>query len=195
MPPDEELPPELLTVSKAEFREVYAAAARLALALMKDRHRADLLVSDTFEKLLTTRRWDPKTKPLLDHVLGSMRSIRSNTFRSRAAAHDAVAHEGFQREEAGMEAESPETKTLARAEEEGAQTEAEAELDALAKSVETHALAPRVLACRRAGKTKRSEIADELGVSPAEVSLANDVLRDHLKKIRARRTGNEGEET
>jgi DNA-directed RNA polymerase specialized sigma24 family protein len=194
MPPDEELPPELRAVSKAEFREVYTAATRLALALMKDRDRADLLVSDTFEKLLTTRRWDPKTKPLLDHVLSSVMSIRSNTFRSKARARDDVAHEGFQREEAGMEAESPEAKTLARAKEEGAQADAEAELDALGKSVEKHALAPRVLACRRAGKTKRAEIADELGVSPEEVSLANDVLRDHLRKIRARRDKKGGEE-
>ena len=195
MPPDEELPPELLTVSKEEFREVYAAATRFALALMRDRARADDLVSETFEKLLTTRRWDPTKKPLLDHVLGAIRSNRSNRFHSKAGEHAAVAHEGYQREEAGMEAVSPETKNLERAEEEGAQADAEAELEALAKSVEKHAVAPRVLACRRAGKTKRSEIADELGVSPAEVSLANDVLRDHLRKIRARGSGKDGEET
>jgi DNA-directed RNA polymerase specialized sigma24 family protein len=166
------------------------------MVLMKDRQRAEDLVSDTFEKLMTTRRWDPEAgQTFRYHVLGIVMSERSNKFRSKADEREAVAHEGHQREEVGEKADSPETKMLSRVEEERAQASAEAELDALAKSVERHPLAPQVLACRRAGKTKRAEIADALQVSPAEVSLANDVLKDHLKKIRARGSAAEGEET
>jgi hypothetical protein len=99
MPPDDKLPPELKTVSKEEFREVYTAATRLALGLMKSRTLADELVSDTFEALLTTRRWDPARGPLLRHVLGSMTSIRSNKFKkNKAGERTTNADKAYQRE-------------------------------------------------------------------------------------------------
>jgi len=52
------LPPELKAVAPDQMRAVLEAAALVALRLTKSKRLADELLSDVFDKLTTTRRWD-----------------------------------------------------------------------------------------------------------------------------------------
>jgi hypothetical protein len=198
MPPDEKLPPELRTISREEFRQVYATAARIALGIMRNRDAADRLMSDAFEALMTTRRWNPERGALLDHVAGILKSIRSNQFHSKAPERDRQARRDFQREEIGTKTASPEDRTLEHTEREASDREAETELEELARSVADQPLARSVLEKRleatKEGTPKRAgDVAAELGVPVKDVYKANDVLRDHLRAIRRRRGTPESE--
>lgn len=198
MPPDDKLPPELRTISRDEFRQVYASATRIALGVMRDREAADRLTSDAFEALMTTRRWDPTRGPLAQHVFGILMSIRSNQFHSKEPERDRKTRRDFQREEVGTKGASPEDRALEHTEREAAAGEAETELEELARSVADQPLAKRVLEKRLEatveGEPKRaSVIAAELGVEVKEIYKANDVLRGHLRAIRKRRGTPEGE--
>lgn len=198
MPPDDRLPPELRTISRDEFRQVYATAARIALGMMKNRDAADRLMSDSFEALMTTRRWNPERGALMDHVAGILKSIRSNQFHSKEPDREKKTGRDFQREEVGTKADSPEAKNLDHADREAADRGAETELDELARSVADQPLVKRVLEARlestvEGTKKRAGDIAAELGVPVKEVYKANDVLRDHLRAIRKRRGTPEGE--
>ncbi|HEY8088176.1 MAG TPA: hypothetical protein VIF09_10035 [Polyangiaceae bacterium] len=198
MPPDAEkapLPPELQGVTREELRDVYVAATRYAQSLLKSKARAEDVVQRAFEKLLTTRRWNPAGGvPLLHHMLGVVKSMVSDAFKSKAHERADRAHGEFQRD-VGEKERSPEEATLDRAETEGRQSDAESELDRLEASVSGHDLAPRVLRCRRDGKVKASDIARELDVPVAQVYRANEMLKDHLRKIRAEGGEEESEES
>ena len=72
-PQPTEVPPELKAVPDSELLEVFEAARAVALRKTKSRVEADVLVSDVFIKLTTTRRWDPQKAPLLPYC-GSSRA-------------------------------------------------------------------------------------------------------------------------
>ena len=195
MPPDErrqQLPPEIAALSRDEFRAVYEQATQIVLGITKSKARTEELMQTAASLLLTTRRWNPNGGPLLRHMVGIVRSVlshsyrRENTERAERAAH---ARESFQREVLGMEAASPEDETIDGTATAERQAEAERELDELAASVADHPDAPRVLRMRREaeGKKKAADIARELDMPVGRVYRANDVLRRHLRRIRAER--------
>jgi hypothetical protein len=198
MSPDDALPPELKSVSKQEFREAYEAAMHLAMGLTRgNKAQADELVSDTFEALMTTRRWDPTRGPLVRHVLGALTSIRSNKFRSKGGDRDKGAEKAYQRDELGLRGADAQERMLEHNEREGARQEAAEVLDELEKSLADHAVAPRVLRARREAddgdKKKAAEIAAMLKMPVDPVYGANKLLREHAAKILARRRGGRGE--
>jgi DNA-directed RNA polymerase specialized sigma24 family protein len=197
MPPDDRLPPELRELSKTELRELYVTAMRIALGLMKSRSAAEQLVSDAFEALLTTRRWDKSKGPLERHLFGVLTSIRSNRFKSKADARAEDVGKEYQRE-MGEVAQSAEARMLSHSASEADRSSAGDELDELARSVAHLPVATKVLGCLRASedgeKKKPAEVAAELGLPREEVYMANKLLREHLAKIRARRGEGGGEE-
>jgi RNA polymerase sigma factor (sigma-70 family) len=183
--------PELASLSREQVRHLYALVTEVASKIAKSRGGAEELVQQTFEKLMTTRRWD-QSKPLEAHVIGVMRSLVSNQLRSEKQRDDGkarrrdLAHEGFHREVSGEHTASPEERTIERAEQEARDGNAEQELGELEASVADHPLAPRVLQCRIDGLRKAAEIAAKLGVSVDAVYRANEVLRRHLHANRRR---------
>lgn len=173
--------------TKEEVREAYAAAMVAALAMTRSRPRAEELVQNAFEAVMTTRPWSRKDRTFKHHLVGATWSLTSHEHTSRRPRLEAEAAEGWYREEAGEVAPSPEKRTLERAEEEKKQADAEAELDALDASLGDNDLARRVLRCRREGElAKAAEIAAKLGVPAAAVYRANDVLKDRLTALRKR---------
>jgi DNA-directed RNA polymerase specialized sigma24 family protein len=193
MPPDprgQTLPPEIASLSRDEFRAVYDRATAVVFGFTKSKPRTEELLQAASVLLLTTRRWDPDKGPLLQHVLGIVRSVLSHSYsreKTERGERAAQTREGFQREVAGTEAPSPEDATIDGTDGADRQAAAERELDELAASVADHPDAPRVLRLRRASERKRkaSEIARELGLPVERVYRANDVLLRHLRRIRA----------
>jgi len=180
--------------TKDEVREAYAAAMIAALGMTKSRQRAEEIVQNAFEAVMTTRPWSRNDRPYKQHVVGAVWSLTSHEHTSKRADNEAKAAKAWQRDEPGTKARSPEDATLHRAEEEGRQTGAEAELDALDASLGDNETARRVLRCRREHDlVKAREIAEELGLPVEQVYRANESLRDHLRTLRKNRNGDEDE--
>jgi DNA-directed RNA polymerase specialized sigma24 family protein len=178
--------------TREEVRDAIKAATAAALAITKSRQLADELVQDAFERVLTTRPWSRDKGPFDRHLVGAVSSLASHGWASKRPEQDLRAHEGFQQEVVGLTAPSPETKTLERAEEEDAQARAEAELDALEASVAGNDAAVAVLRCRREhALTKAADIAAKLGMPQPQVYRANELLRDHLQRLRKKRKDDE----
>jgi DNA-directed RNA polymerase specialized sigma24 family protein len=177
--------PELAAVSKKELRDALESATQLALAMTKSKARADDIAQTAFERLLTTRRWNPSRGPLVMHVLGIVRSLLNIAHRSKAPERDAKAHEGFHREVVGDHTGSPEDKALEQAEDTARSSKAASELDELQARVAHQAVPSGVLRCRTEGIDKAADIARKLKVPVEQVYRASELLRYHLKKIRA----------
>ncbi len=187
-------PPELAAATKEQMRALVELAQSVALAITKSKARADNVVQTTFERLLTTRRWDGK-KPLEAHVVGIVKSLVSHEHTSMKSTRLSEAHEGFHRENVGHHSPSAEDKALRASADEQKQSGAARELDELAGAIAEHPLAPRVLQKRREGLTKAADIAQALSVNVQEVYRANDVLRRSLHAMRRKSgDGDEGEE-
>ena len=156
--------------------------------MTRSRQRAEELVQDAFEAVMTTRPWSRKERTYKHHMVGIVWSLTSHEHTSKRPKRDAETHAGWQREEAGEKAPSPEDRTLQRAEEEGKQTSAEAELDALDASLGDNETARRVLRCRREhGLVKAGDVGAKLDLPVEQVYRANEVLKDHLRTVRRRR--------
>jgi len=180
--------------TKEEARAALVAAMTAALGMTRSRRLAEEIVQDAFERVMTTRPWSRKERTFEQHMVGTVWSLVSHEFASKRSEHDAEAHDGFHREEAGQSAASPEDKMLDRAEQENRWASADEELDALAESVAGHPAAREVLRCRREhGLTKASEIAARIGLPVEQVYRANEVLRDHLRSLRKKRKKASGE--
>lgn len=178
-----------------EAREAIEAAMIAALGMTKSKQRAEELVQDAFEACLTTRPWSRKEHSFKHHLFGAVWSLTSHQNTSKRPANERAAAAGWHREEAGFAAPSPEDRTLHRAEEEGRQTSADEELDALDASLGDNEVARRVLRCRRDSEAvKAREIAEKLGLAPEQVYRANEVIRDHLRALRKKRGKDPGEE-
>ena len=193
-PPTQGTAPELVGVTKDQMRALVELASSVARAITKSESQTDNIVQTTFERLLTTRRWDGK-KPLEAHVVGIVRSLISHAYSTEKSTRPAQAHAGFHYEHAGHHSPSPEDKTLDTSADKQKQSRAVRELDELAATIAKHPLAPRVLEKRRDGLTKAADIAQALGVSVGEVYRANDVLRRNLHAMRRKRgEGDDGDE-
>jgi len=179
------LPPELKAVAPDQMRAVLEAAALVALRLTKSKRLADELLSDVFDKLTTTRRWDRSRGPLLDHVLGALRSVLNNQRTSKAPEREGVAHGDYHREVRPTVVESPEETVLEHEEAQLGRSRAARELGLLAARIDHHELAPKVLRCKSDGIAPPAEIARTLGVPVRQVYQAIDLLKYHLEKIRA----------
>jgi DNA-directed RNA polymerase specialized sigma24 family protein len=173
-----EFPPELKAVPQDEMRRVFEKAKLVALRLTKSKRRADELVSDVFVKLTTTRRWNPARKPLLEHVIGALRSELNNQYMSKAPERERTANEAYHRDVVPLRVESTEERMLARA-------KAVKEVRLLETRISKHALMHKVLQCKADGIDRPADIARALGVPAERVHRAIELLKHHLANIRA----------
>jgi len=184
-----EWPPELSSVPDKDLREILDDATEYAFKKTKSLPEADVLVSDVFHKLTTTRRWDPtKTKSLRKYVLFVVKSEFLNRMTSAEPEREELAHEGFHREFRPDHSPSAEDGILERAHHGERHAESRTELDELEVRIAKHPLMPRVLECKSEGM-KPGEIARSLGVPERDVYAALKLLKYHLTKIREGRGG------
>jgi DNA-directed RNA polymerase specialized sigma24 family protein len=178
-----EMPPELASVPDRELREILRAARAYAFTKTKSRTGADVLVSDVFMKLMTTRRWDPTRAPLQKYFLFVIKSEFSNQVTSAAPDRENSAHEGFHREVRPDHSPSAEDGILDHGEQKERHDQSRTELDALKARIARHPLMPRVLECRGEGMTP-GETARFLQVPERDVYAAIKLLKHHLNRIR-----------
>jgi DNA-directed RNA polymerase specialized sigma24 family protein len=179
----DEIPPELAQLSKDEVRDLLVTMTGVALRLTKARPVADALVSDVWNKLCTTRRWQPDRGPLLRHALGALKSELHHQRASKKDEKDRRAGDGFHREVRGERERSAEQMQLEEAEADGKQKAAATQLERLAESVKDHPPAPDVLACKARGIDKPADIARALGVPVQKVYQSLDLLKRHLRRL------------
>lgn len=172
-----------MAVPDSELCQVLEVAQAAAFRKTKSRAEANVLVSDVFIKLTTTRRWNPQKSPLLPYFLLVLESEFLNRVTSAAPERENTAHEGFHREVLPDHSPSAEDRILEHAEREARRDESRAELDALKARIAKHPLMPRVLECRDEGMTP-AETARFLKVSDREVYGAIKLLKHHLTRIR-----------
>lgn len=184
-PPPRAQCPELASVSREQLRDLLESVHHVVLGITKSTIRTDEIVQDTFEALMTTRRWNGK-QPLERHVIGIAMSLLHHQHASKAPQRDARAHAGFHREIVGTSVGSPEDETLDHAEDEDRQSSARRELAELEASVAAHPVAPRVLRCKADGIEKPADIARALSIPVEHVYRATELLREHLRRIRQR---------
>ncbi len=177
------IPPELARLSAEELKDLLVTMTGVALRLTKARTRADALVSDVWNKLCTTRRWQPEKGPLLRHALGALKSELHHERASKKDEKEKRAADGFHREVRGEREPSPEALQLEEAEADRKQSAAADKLERLAQSVKDHPPAPDVLACKARGIDKPADIARELGVPVQKVYQSLDLLKRHLRRI------------
>jgi len=171
--------------TRDEVRAAYEAAMAVALAMTRSKERSREIVQDAFERILTTRPWSRAERTFAEHAMNTVRSLVLHARVSKAGAHEKEVRADFQRDEVGHSAVSPEEKTLHRSEEEGRQSDAEEELDALANALAENAVARDVLRCRREhGLVKAGEIAAKLGIAVDQVYRANETLKERLRTLR-----------
>ncbi len=178
-----EMPPELASVPDRELREILRVARTYALKKTRSGAGADVLVSDAYMKLVTTRRWDPTRAPLLKYFLFVIKSEFSNQVTSAAPDRENSAHEGFHREVRPDHSPSAEDGILELGEQKERHDQSRTELDALKVRIARHSLMPRVLECRGEGMTP-GETARFLHVSERDVYAAIKLLKHHLTRVR-----------
>jgi DNA-directed RNA polymerase specialized sigma24 family protein len=179
--------PELAAVTPKELQALFESLYRVALALTRSRARAEEVVENAFERLLTTRRWNPGKAPLAKHLAYIVKSLVMHEESSTRPERDQAAAEGFYRETETERAESSEQKNLLYAESASRQAEAARELEELRASVAHQPLVSEVLRKREEGLERAADVAQALGVPVERVYRANEVLREHLKRIRQSR--------
>jgi DNA-directed RNA polymerase specialized sigma24 family protein len=178
------------TPSQLEVREAYEAGMAVAVAITRSRALAEDFVQQAFEAVYGgARPWSRDRGAFAKHVMGAVRSIISNTRVAKREERDSRAHQKFQYE-VGTRGMTAEERILEHAEDEGAQAEAEKELDEVDASLGDNADARAVLRCRRESEEplKAGEIARRLEMPVARVYRANELIRDHLEKLRGTKT-------
>jgi DNA-directed RNA polymerase specialized sigma24 family protein len=178
-----EMPPELASVPDPELGEIMRVARTYAFKKTKSNAGAQVLVSDAFMKLVTTRRWDPTKAPLLTYFLFVIKSEFRNQITSAARDRENSAHEGFHREVRPDHSPSAEDDILDYGEQKERDDHSRTELDALKARIARHTLMPRVLECRLGGMTP-GETARFLQVPERDVYAAIKLLKHHLTRIR-----------
>ena len=174
--------------TQQEAREGLEAAMIAAIGMTRSKQRAEDLVQDAFEAVMTTRPWSRAKRTFTEQLVGAVWSMASHEHTSKRPKKDAEAHEGFHDEEIGRHAPSPEYKTLDRAEQETRQSDAEGELDELDAAVSDNTTARDVLRCRcEHGLVKAGEIATKLGIDVDLVYTANKLLQDRLRALRKKK--------
>jgi DNA-directed RNA polymerase specialized sigma24 family protein len=170
--------------SKTEVRAAYEAALTFAIKVTRSRERGQELVQAAFERMLTTRAWDPGKVPFDVHMIGIVRSLLYIEHHSAQPRNEQHAGEGFHQEVVGRSTASAEDRALEHAEAEMRREMAARQLEQLAERVADHPVAPGVLRCRTEGVTRAADIATHLGVPVEQVYRANELLKEQLKKIR-----------
>ncbi len=171
------------SLSKKDIREAHRAAMVVALALTRNRSRAEDVVQDAFERVMTTRPWDPAKGSLERHLAGIVRSLVNIAHHAAAPRLEAEAQETLY-DEVGRTTGSAEEKMLDAAEVAARDAHAEGELARLGAGVANHAVASGVLRCRAEGMEKSAEIARALDVPIDQVYRANELLSERLRKMR-----------
>jgi len=177
------------TPTRDEVRAAYEAAMGVAVAVTRSKQRAVDYVQAAFESFLSgARPWVRSKGPFDKHMMGAVRSIISNARVARREERDSKAHATFQ-ENVGNEAASAEERNLRQAEDEERDAGVVDELGALEASLGDNEDARAVLQCRRASEEplKAAEIAQRTGIPVGRVYRANELIREHLQKLRARR--------
>ncbi len=177
------LPPELAALASGELRAMLERAREVAIIWTKSKPQADELISDLYVKLTTTRRW--RKGPLLDHVLGVLRSELSHRRTSKTPVRERTAGEAYYREVRPHRVQSAEDDMLEHADAVRRQGRAADELRRLEERVAAHPLTRDVLRLKGEGVHKAAEIARALQVPTRQVYLALESLKYHLQKIRA----------
>jgi RNA polymerase sigma factor (sigma-70 family) len=171
-----------------EVREAYEEAMAVAVAMTRSKVRAQEIVQDAFERILTTRPWSRAERTFAQHAANTVRSLVLHAGISKSAAHDKEAHAGFHEHGIGHSAPSAEEKTLQHTDDEARHSDAEDEVDALDATLEDNPGARQVLRCRRETElTKAGDIAAKLGIPVAQVYRANEALKERLKTLRKKR--------
>jgi DNA-directed RNA polymerase specialized sigma24 family protein len=189
------LPPELATLPKAELVLALKVVRLWLLKQTKSESLSEELAQIVFLKMTRTRRWNPAKGPFGRHFMLCAKSEKNHHFASKAPEREALARQGFAREELPSAAASPED-VIVRAEtetQELAALEAKAtrEVELLRARIANHDLMPRVLACIEQGIEGARAIADTIGVPVVKVYRALDLIRHHIKKIRETETETE----
>lgn len=184
VPPRSILPPAFAAVSD---EELYAACDELMSACFKVRkHQAQDLFWQVWEKVLTTRPFNPTRGKLKGWLERVATSVCSNEYKKekRARLREAVAHEGFQREEVGaLNAPSAEGLALDHADASVRQDAARTFLERLRARLAKLPLALRVIDEQEKGNDKPMDIAAALGVPRDAVYAAKESVRYHAAAL------------
>ncbi len=179
------VPPEIAALPPEEFRRIWEATTLVVFRITRSKVRTDQLMSDLFEKLTTTRRWDPSRRSLESHMRGALSSMMTHEYHSKKPEREAAAHAGHYREERGHHDPSPEQRILDASEAEERRAAAARQLESLEKWAERDPVMKGVLRGKADGK-KPAEIARDLGVAPHEVYKAIRALKEHMERMRAK---------
>jgi DNA-directed RNA polymerase specialized sigma24 family protein len=181
--------PELASLSRKEFADLYETTWAFARRLARSNDLADELTQTAFELLHTTRRWDPNAKvPLARHLLGIVKSTLSHRRTSKAPEHEAEAVDGFTRER-GDTSGSAEDAHVARDDSEDNRVNATRVIDSLRGRLAEHPVALARLGLVAEGIDKPAEQARRLKVSVEEIYRAREVTQYHMNRIRAAKSG------
>jgi RNA polymerase sigma factor (sigma-70 family) len=178
--------PELAGFSREQMRELYELAYLVAMRITHSTRRSEDVTQTVFERLMTTRRWDP-SKPIEAHIVGIVKSLISHEHVAQKSERKDAAHDGFHREVVGFARSSAEQEVIDANDDDERMKAAQSELEELEKSVAGDPVAGAVLQERMDGHRRASEIAAELGVPVDEVYRANQLLRRHLHAIRRKK--------
>jgi DNA-directed RNA polymerase specialized sigma24 family protein len=174
----------LAAIPKDEFRAIWRSATQVALRITKSKSRADELMSDVYEKLVTTRPWNG-AEPLEEHLIGMMKSLLYIQRHSKKGSRENAAHEGYQREVRPEREPSVEEATIEAGDADDRQAQAARELEELQRRASKHPVMSGVLRCMAEGTHKPADIALALKVPVQQVYRARELLKDHLERMRA----------
>jgi RNA polymerase sigma factor (sigma-70 family) len=187
-PPRAQLPPEIAALSQEAFVDACDLLKVTSIRLMRKPDEADELYWTVWERLMTTKRYDPAKGPLKAWLVLVTKGEYKNAIEKKVSKRrrDARAHEGFHREEGLTSIASAEDQMVAHAEDSAKQAEVARDLQALEARAAEHPIALRVLELRKEGH-KPAAIAEILGVPTKKVYEANESLKDYLTEIRRER--------
>jgi DNA-directed RNA polymerase specialized sigma24 family protein len=177
-------PASLAAISKDEFRAIWRSATQVALRFTKSKLRADELMSDVYEKLVTKRLWSGK-EPLEEHLIGIMKSLLYIQRRSKKGEREVEAQKGFQREVRPEVVASVEEAAIETGDAAEREADATRELEELQRRAAKHPVMSGVLRCKAAGTHKAADIAVALNVPVQQVYRAIELLKDHMQRMRA----------
>jgi DNA-directed RNA polymerase specialized sigma24 family protein len=186
--PPVELPPEIKNLDPAVLRDLLAAGRVLVIKKTRSKDIADQVISDTFYKLTTTRRWDPTKGPLLPYFLLSVKSELGHFFERQATERRRMLDDGLEREDLQGHMASAEQTVIEADGARARQALAAEVLRLLQEQIAHHPLMPRVLAAQMQGM-KPAAIARHLELPERDIYGAIKLLKHHMNNIRAAQAG------
>jgi DNA-directed RNA polymerase specialized sigma24 family protein len=188
------LPPELAALPAEELRAIFEESLLIANRWLHSPTRAREVVSDLYQKLTTTRRWDPTKAPLRVYVIHTMRSLMRHERGDRFTKKEREANVVFSEQYYAEPGASPEQMHLDHAEESRREARAKRHLEQLEQRIEGLPLARSIVqAHRERDFEKPAELASYLDAPVKDVYRALDMLRHHIGNIRKEDSDREGE--